>query len=183
MGKEDAKTEETTKNLPAKIATNVPAFLEDPELIKKMEPGETRVSVSAKFSINDKPVTVNTEDITKGRFVFYLTEPVIIGTPNDFIKWFSSKFNYKWDGLPKDIPPILKDPVEKLMNGEVILDSLVIDQKKSLYHFGMSLDLTKNPEKGKSGAIQLIPGVTFDGIGLMITKRGEEDKDKDKAKK
>ena len=54
---------------------------------------------------------------------------------------------------------------------------LVIDQKKKLYHFGISLDLIKS-EEGKGGPITLLPGITFDGLGLAITKLGEEDKKK-----
>ncbi len=182
--KDDKGVKEGDKsNLPAKISTNVPGFLEDPKFIEEMKAGETRISVCAKLTVNDKPVVVNTGDISKGKFVFYLTEPVRIGTPKDFIEWFYSKFKYKLpDPSEAKLPDIIEKPIKSFMNGQVTLDSLVIDQEQRLYHFGMSLDLVKDA-KGEGGPIPLIGGITFDGLGLMITRKGEEEKEKEKEKK
>lgn len=127
----------------------------------------TTVALSATCTINGNKVILNAGDMTKlgtSGLTFSITQPTPLGTPSDFTDWFYKTFGTKLD-LPddKNLPAALKGPYNAFKNGQVVLDTMVVNQPAQFYQFGLSFQL--------AGGVSIISGLAIDGIGVLVTKQ------------
>jgi hypothetical protein len=126
--------------------------------------GTTQVSLSATVSILGQTVTVNTGP---GNFVFQLSQPVVLGSIDNFIDSF---LNGQL-GLPvhsSDLTAIgnlipikaLKDAFETIQSSPISITVLYINYNAGQYAFGVSM--TFNNPIGILGALE------FQGVGINV---------------
>jgi hypothetical protein len=125
------------------------------------------MALSARVTVQGQSVVLNAGDIgslSKG-IVFTLTQPTPLGSPQDFVKWINTTFGA---GLPDlssvagSIPPPLDGAFTQFINGQVSLDTLIINQPLCQYQLGVSFTL---PGAG----VSLLSGLAFNGIGVLVT--------------
>jgi hypothetical protein len=132
------------------------------------DPG-TSVQVSATIQILGHPIAVNTGDITKG-FNFQLTQPVVLGTIDQFIDWLDTNLHTgvtsdEVNALQGYIPiPALKSAYISFLTAQVSITTLIINTKAGNYAFGATMTFT-NP-------ISVLGLLEFDSIGVLISKAG-----------
>jgi hypothetical protein len=128
----------------------------------------TSVDFSVTVSINGRTLNLNAGDLAKLKqqgLVFGLTHPQDMGNAVTFATWLNGKFGTSIDLAtpPANLPDAFKTAYNGLMHGDVIVDTLVINQPAKYMKLGMSYAL--------EGGAELIPGlgVKFEGIGLVVT--------------
>lgn len=125
----------------------------------------TSVAISATCTINGRKVVLNAGDVSKltsGGLVFSLTQPVRLGTPDEFATWFGQTFGTPFPiPDPASLPEVLRKPFESFKSGTVVLDTLTIDQTTKFYEFGVSFQLAET--------FSILGGLGLDGIGLLVT--------------
>lgn len=129
----------------------------------------TNVQVSATIKILGQSVAVNTGDIHSG-FNFQLTQPVELGTIDQFIDWLdhnlhtgvtSDEVNKLQDYIP--IPP-LKSAYISFLTAQVSITTLIINTQAKNYAFGATMTFTD--------PISILGLLEFDSIGVLIAKGG-----------
>jgi len=128
----------------------------------------TDVLVSATFLVNNKPVIVKSDSLKEG-MKFAITEPVVLGSPKDFVEWLNTEFAANielpqpGDETVKTWPNALQTAYNDFYNGNVSIDVLSIDSKLGQYQFGISYEL-KDP-------LPLIADLKFDKVGVVIKRQ------------
>jgi hypothetical protein len=132
----------------------------------------TKVGLSVQLNVNNEPVVVSAEDITKG-IAFSLDKPVRLGTPPTFVKWFNDTFGTSAE-LPKEtdekikaLPENIQKAYKSFYNLNIELTKLDIDTRISKYQFGVLLDLSAAP-------LPLILSLELTGIGVVLTKESPQ---------
>jgi hypothetical protein len=136
---------------------------------------EFTVSVSGTFTYTDssggnETITVSSGDITKispHNFQFELAAPVELGSIDDFLTWLESALGIGTKGFDlstykNDVPSVLYNAFEDLLNEKITITSLVINVPKSEYAFGVSLPMD----------ISIFPSLTsfkLTGIGILVS--------------
>ncbi|OYW59008.1 MAG: hypothetical protein B7Y70_02665 [Rhizobiales bacterium 35-68-8] len=138
----------------------------------------TTVAVSGTFDINGSQVVVNSGDITKIKekgISFALSQPVVLGSIDDFIDWLnkelglpitSAQIDGDINGLPSS-PQVLADIKNGLLSflhANITLTSLAIDTGSKYYAFGVTADFTP--------PISILGLLKFEGLGLQISHTG-----------
>jgi hypothetical protein len=129
----------------------------------------TSVQVSATIQILGQPVAVNTGDIQKG-FNFQLTQPVQLGTIDQFIDWLDTNLHTgvtsdEVNGLQQYIPiKPLQDAYISFLTAQVSITTLIINTQAGNYAFGATMTFT-NP-------ISILGLLEFDSIGVLVAKSG-----------
>lgn len=138
----------------------------------------TTVAVSGTFDINGSQVAVNSGDITKIKqkgISFTLSQPVSLGSIDDFIDWLnkelglpitSAQIDNDIGGLPSS-PQVLADIKNGLLSflhANITLTSLAIDTGAKYYAFGVTADFTP--------PISILGLLKFEGLGLQISHLG-----------
>jgi len=122
---------------------------------------DTTVALGATFNVNGTDVTLNTGDINKlGKegFRFELTEPVTLGTVNEFLNWLKTgplKLpipDINWDGLPSVF--------KKVPDLEVIITVFKLDTKAKTFAVGVTFSLPESYE--------ILPGVAFKSFAVVV---------------
>lgn len=138
----------------------------------------TTVAVSGTFDINGSQVVVNSGDITKIKekgISFALSQPVVLGSIDDFIDWLNKELGLPItaaqidgdiNGLPSS-PQVLADIKNGLLSflhANITLTSLAIDTGSKYYAFGVTADF--------SPPISILGLLKFEGLGLQISHTG-----------
>lgn len=138
----------------------------------------TTVAVSGTFEINGSQVAVNSGDITKIKqkgISFSLSQPVTLGSIDDFIDWLnkelglpitSAQIDSDINGLPSS-PQVLADIRNGLLSflhANITLTSLAIDTGRKYYAFGVTADFTP--------PISILGLLKFEGLGLQFSHTG-----------
>ena len=147
-------------------------------------PPTTAVSVSATLDYNGNPIPVNTGDLNqlrRGNFQFTLTQPVLLGTIQDFLKWLHDEFS-----LP-DLTGDVNDAISYLQassigiiralgnllaaiwTGKISITTLVINTGTKTYMFGVTMEITTGSPPG----FPLFAGLRLDSIGFLVA-HGEQ---------
>ncbi len=128
----------------------------------------TSVQVSATIQILGQPVAVNTGDIQKG-FNFQLTQPVVLGTIDQFIDWLDTNLHTgvtseEVNGLQQYIPSPLAQAYHSFLTAQVSITTLIINTQAGNYAFGATMTFTD--------PINILGLLEFDSIGVLISKSG-----------
>jgi hypothetical protein len=129
----------------------------------------TNVSISATLDILGNTVTVNSGDLAqlKKNFNFTLTQPVVLGTIDEFIDWLDTNLGTgissgDVNNLQNYIPiQALKDAYISFLTATITITTLIINTSTSTYAFGATMTFT-NP-------INILGLLQFDGIGVLIS--------------
>jgi hypothetical protein len=127
---------------------------------------ETVVSISATVEINGQQVTVNTQDVrdlASGNIIFSISEPITLGTPEDFVGWLAGNLGIDVDlhEIESQLPDVLKEPFESFMTGKIILTVLSVNSKTKVYKLGVVFKL-ETPFNILDDLLE------FDSIGIMV---------------
>ncbi|GAA5444736.1 hypothetical protein Misp06_02926 [Microbulbifer sp. NBRC 101763] len=140
----------------------------------------TGVTLSATLDINGSKVPISSQDLSKittKDLKFSLTQPVVIGSIEDFINWLNDKFpsSIKFETLDraiKDIPvENIQKALEKLLTAPISVTALSIDTASEYYAFAVTMSMEDDP-------IEIFSGLQLDSIGVGIAS-GEEPPDGD----
>lgn len=141
-------------------------------------PSGTSVTISATLQILGATVPVNTGDINslrQGNFNFTLSQPVVLGTIDDFINWLHKELNLPVtsddvEGLEQYIPiTALRDAFHKFLNATVTITTLIINTSTKTYAFGATMNFVSgSPPEG----ISILGLLQFDSIGVLISSSG-----------
>ncbi len=141
-------------------------------------PPNTSVSVSATLDYNGTPIPVNSGDLAqlkKGNFQFTLTQPVVLGSIQNFLEWLQTQF-----GLPDlsgDISQViatlqastigivrsLGNLLAAIYTGIISITVLVINTATSTYMLGVTMEIGGSP-----GGFPLFGGISLDTIGFLV---------------
>ena len=127
----------------------------------------TSVDFSVTVNLNGRTVNLNAGDLSKikdASLVFALTHPITMGSAKDFVAWINANLHAGADiSAPANMPEPFKTAYETFVAGNVILDTLVINQPAKTAQMGISYKL--------DSPVELIPGLGlgFGGIGAVIT--------------
>jgi hypothetical protein len=143
-------------------------------------PDTPEVSIAATFTFNNgTPITINSGNITdlkNGIVNFSITEPVVLGSLSDFVKWLTDRFGLPdIDGEVKALKdeignnPLLQSLYSGFMsfyNGTITITVLTVNRTKTSYKFQLGVTLDLNPP------IDFFDFITFDSIGIFVDKSG-----------
>jgi hypothetical protein len=141
-------------------------------------PTGTSVSISATITILGVQVPVNTGDITQlrsGNFNFSLSQPVLLGTIDDFIGWLHNELQIpvtpdEVNGLAHYIPiSSLQEAYVKFLQAPITITTLIINTGTKTYAFGATMNFVSgSPPEG----INILGLLQFDSIGVLVTSSG-----------
>jgi hypothetical protein len=124
----------------------------------------TEVSLSATLTIAGNQVTVNSGDITKLKAgaQFTLSQPVQLGSVEDFTQWLDSELGLHIPDLTTIQIPIanLQSAFTSFVNGVITLTTLVVDTNTSTFDIGVTFTLEP--------AVSVLGLLQFDGIGILV---------------
>jgi hypothetical protein len=133
-------------------------------------PAGTQVSISATLDYNGTPISINSGDIAqleKGNFNFTLTQPVDLGSLDDFIDWLNKEFGVpitsaEVENLAQFISiPALRKAFNHFLSADISITTVVINTTTQVYELGV----TFTPEK----PVELFGDLKFDSIGVLVT--------------
>ncbi|WHI53081.1 hypothetical protein P3339_10105 [Microbulbifer sp. MLAF003] len=136
------------------------------------------VAISATFDYNGDKIPVTSQDLNKitDGIKFSLSNPVTLGTINDFLNWLDDKLSTGLNeealqGLISSIPNV--SPLDKIKAGlgiifqaDITIRSLSVDTKSHDYSIGV----TATPET----PIEIVSSLSLDSIGVEISSTGDE---------
>jgi hypothetical protein len=138
-------------------------------------PSGTAVTISATLQILGATVPVNTGDLAQlraGNFNFSLSQPVELGTIDDFIQWLHDNLYLPVtkddvDGLAKYIPvPGLQTAYLQFLHATITITTLVINTGTKTYAFGATMTFP-------DGGISILGLLEFQSIGVLVTHRSD----------
>ena len=148
-------------------------------------PPTTAVSVSATLDYNGNPIPVNTGDLNqlrRGNFQFTLTQPVLLGTIQDFLKWLHEQFSLPdLTGDVNDAISYLKASsigivrslgllLEAIWTGKISITTLVINTATKTYMFGVTMEIGADDSPP---GFPLFGGLTLNSLGILVA-HGEQ---------
>lgn len=136
------------------------------------------VSVSSSFEINGQLVTVNSQDINKIKdgIEFSLSQPVALGSINDFLDWLHTTFSVPLtaeqlkDAINKipespEVVKTIRDALLGIMSATITITILSINTKTKTYRFAVTMEA--NPP------INVLNLFKLQSIGVDISASGE----------
>lgn len=141
-------------------------------------PSTTSVSVSATLDYNGTPIPVNSGDLAdlrRGNFQFTLTQPVVLGSIQDFLEWLQRQFGLPdLNGEISDVIATLKNSgigivvalgklLEAIYTGIISITVLVINTTSSTYKIGVTMQIGGSPD-----GFNLFDGLNLNSIGFLV---------------
>lgn len=146
-----------------------------------VSPPTPGVSIAATFTfLNGTPITVNSGDLAqlkKGIINFSLSEPLVLGSLRDFMKWLTEQFGLPdissdVDGLEKEVKdnPLLNtlyQAFKAFIDGVISITVLSISRTADAYSYqlAVTMDFSANP-------INFFDVIKFDSIGISVNTSG-----------
>ncbi|HDI4958681.1 TPA: hypothetical protein PNO53_002963 [Salmonella enterica] len=143
------------------------------------------VSISSSFEINGQLVTVNSQNINeiKKGIKFSLSQPVALGSINDFLDWLNKTFGVPLtaEDLDKainnipDSPEVvktIKDALKGILSATITITVLSLDTETGIYRFAVTMKAEP--------PISVLNLLKLESIGVEISA-GQENKPEEKT--
>jgi len=133
-------------------------------------PTGTSVTISATIEILGNTIAVNSGDLAqlrRGNFNFSLTQPVVLGSIDDFIQWLDDNLHTgvsaeEVNNLGQYIPITdLRNAYNSFLSATITITTLTINTATNTYAFGATMSFAP--------PISILGLLKFDGIGVLIS--------------
>jgi len=158
---------------PARIRTHALA-----EADGSPQPHGLAVTISATLDYKGTPIPINATIADKKLgLVFELTQPVVLGTIDQFCRWLQTEFHLpdligQVEGLQDDIPttvPFLKnlyDAFVLFLKSPISITTLLINTQTTTYALGVTMTIGGSPP-----GLVLFGGLKLDSIGVLVSNQ------------